>query len=49
MLGLFASRPGARQWRRTLSEKAPGARGVGAIAAYDEALAAVRPQEPAIS
>ncbi len=41
MLGLFAGRPGARQWRRVLSEKAPGARGVGAISAYDEALAAV--------
>ncbi len=41
MLGLFAGRPGARQWRRVLSEKAPGGRGVGAIAAYDEALAAV--------
>ena len=47
MLGLFASRPGARQWRRTLSEKAPGARGVSAIAAYDEALAAVRPVDVA--
>ncbi|HEV7691259.1 MAG TPA: tRNA dihydrouridine(20/20a) synthase DusA [Hyphomonadaceae bacterium] len=43
MLGLFAGRPGARQWRRVLSEKAPGARGLGAIAIYDEALAAVRP------
>lgn len=43
MLGLFAVRPGARMWRRILSEKAPGARGAGAIAAYDEALAAVRP------
>jgi tRNA-dihydrouridine synthase A len=41
MLGLFAGRPGARQWRRVLSEKAPSGRGVGAIAAYDEALAAV--------
>jgi tRNA-dihydrouridine synthase A len=41
MLGLFAGRPGARQWRRVLSEKAPDARGVGAIAAYDQALAAV--------
>jgi tRNA-dihydrouridine synthase A len=45
MLGLFAGRPGARQWRRVLSEKAPGARGAAAIAAYDEALAAVRPRE----
>ncbi len=47
MLGLFAGRPGARQWRRILSEKAPGARGVTAIAIYDEALAAVRPLETA--
>lgn len=47
MLGLFAGRPGARQWRRLLSEKAPGALGVGAIAAYDEALAAVQPREVA--
>ena len=43
MLGLFASRPGARQWRRILSEKAPGARGPAAIAIYDEALEAVAP------
>jgi tRNA-dihydrouridine synthase A len=43
MLGLFAGRPGARQWRRTLSEGAPRAKGVGAIAIYDAALAAVRP------
>jgi tRNA-dihydrouridine synthase A len=41
MLGLFHGKPGARQWRRVLSEKAPGARGPSAIAAYDEALAAV--------
>ncbi|MEZ6028243.1 MAG: tRNA dihydrouridine(20/20a) synthase DusA [Hyphomonadaceae bacterium] len=41
MLGLFHGKPGARQWRRTLSEKAPGARGVSAISVYDEALAAV--------
>jgi tRNA-dihydrouridine synthase A len=47
MLGLFAGRPGARQWRRVLSEKAPGARGASAIAIYDEALAAVRSREPA--
>lgn len=46
MLGLFAARPGARQWRRILSEKAPGARGVQAIYVYDEALAAVRPHAP---
>jgi tRNA-dihydrouridine synthase A len=45
MLGLFAGRPGARQWRRVLSEKAPSARGAPAIAIYDEALAAVRPRE----
>jgi tRNA-dihydrouridine synthase A len=49
MLGLFASRSGARQWRRILSEKAPGARGASAIAIYDEALAAVSPREPAIA
>lgn len=47
MLGLFTGRPGARQWRRILSERAPGARGAGAIAIYDEALAAVRPREAA--
>lgn len=41
MLGLFHGKPGARQWRRTLSEKAPGARGAGAISAYDEAFGAV--------
>jgi tRNA-dihydrouridine synthase A len=41
MLGLFHGKPGARQWRRVLSEKAPGARGPSAIVAYDEALAAV--------
>jgi tRNA-dihydrouridine synthase A len=47
MLGLFAGRAGARQWRRILSEKAPGARGAAAIAIYDEALASVRPLEDA--
>lgn len=47
MLGLFAARPGARMWRRILSEKAPGARGVEAIRAYDEALSAVRPVDVA--
>jgi tRNA-dihydrouridine synthase A len=47
MLGLFAGRPGARMWRRVLSEKAPGARGVGAIAAYDEALLSIVHSEPA--
>lgn len=41
MLGLFHGKPGARLWRRVLSEKAPGARGPSALAAYDEALAAV--------
>ena len=41
MLGLFNGRPGARLWRRTLSEKAPGARGSSAIAIFDEALSAV--------
>jgi tRNA-dihydrouridine synthase A len=46
MLGLFAGRPGARQWRRILSEKAPGARGAAAIGVYDEALAAVTRREP---
>jgi len=38
MLGAFAGQRGARQWRRMLSEKAPGARGVEAIAVFDEAL-----------
>jgi tRNA-dihydrouridine synthase A len=46
MLGLFSGRPGARQWRRVLSEKSPGAKGAAAIAIYDEALTAVRPLEP---
>ncbi len=41
MLGLFASRPGARQWRRVLSEKATRAHGPSAIAVYDEALSMV--------
>ena len=41
MLGLFHGRPGARLWRRVLSEKAPGTRGVSALAVYDEALTAV--------
>jgi tRNA-dihydrouridine synthase A len=41
MLGLFAGKPGARKWRRVLSEGAPGAKGVGAIAVYDAALAEV--------
>lgn len=38
MLGAFTGQRGARQWRRTLSEKAPGARGPEAIAVFDEAL-----------
>ena len=43
MLGLFHGRPGARGWRRTLSEGAtrPGA----GLPLYDAALAAVIPQE----
>jgi len=49
MLGLFAGRPGARQWRRILSEKSPGARGASAIHVYDEALAAVTQREAAIA
>lgn len=35
MLGLFAGQPGARQWRRMLSEAAPG----GGLDEYDRALA----------
>jgi tRNA-dihydrouridine synthase A len=43
MLGLFHGRPGARGWRRTLSE---GATRTGAgLPLYDAALAAVIPQE----
>ncbi|MEZ5937425.1 MAG: tRNA dihydrouridine(20/20a) synthase DusA [Hyphomonadaceae bacterium] len=41
MLGLFHARPGARHWRRILSERAPGTRGPEAIAAFDAALEAV--------
>ncbi len=41
MLGLFNGQPGARLWRRTLSERGPGARGPQAIEVFDEALAAV--------
>jgi len=44
MLGLFHGKPGARMWRRILSEKAPGVRGGGSIAVYDEALSAVCPR-----
>lgn len=45
MLGLFHAKPGARLWRRILSEKAPGARGASAISIYDEALASVQAQQ----
>jgi tRNA-dihydrouridine synthase A len=45
MLGLFHGRPGARLWRRILSEKAPGARGAAAISVFDEALAHVQAQQ----
>ena len=41
MLGLFSGLPGARRWRRRLSENAPGAVGAGAIRVFDEALEAV--------
>lgn len=37
MLGLFHGRPGARQWKRILSEAGPG----GDLATYDAALVAV--------
>jgi tRNA-dihydrouridine synthase A len=39
MLGLFAGRPGARQWRRTLSEQ--GHRATAGLAVLDHALAQV--------
>lgn len=42
MLGLFNGRPGARLWRRTLSEKAPKP-GAG-LDILDQALDAVQPQ-----
>ena len=45
MLGLFHGKPGARVWRRILSEKAPGARGPSAISVYDRALASVQAQQ----
>jgi len=45
MLGLFAGQPGARLWRRILSEKAPK-RGAG-LEVIDEALAAVVPRDEA--
>ncbi len=38
LLGLFSGQPGARSWRRTLSEKAPGAVGADAISIYDMAV-----------
>ena len=41
MLGLFAGKPGARKWRRYLSENAPGATGVDAIEIFDVALAEI--------
>jgi tRNA-dihydrouridine synthase A len=46
MLGLFSGRPGARQFRRILSERAPSAAGPGAIAVWDEAVAAVAAADP---
>ena len=45
MLGLFTGQPGARLWRRILSEKAPK-RGAG-LEVIDEALAAVVPHDEA--
>jgi tRNA-dihydrouridine synthase A len=45
MLGLFHGKPGARIWRRILSEKAPGARGPSAISVYDGALASVQARQ----
>jgi len=45
MLGLFHGKPGARIWRRILSEKAPGARGPSAISVYDGALASIQAQQ----
>ncbi len=45
MLGLFHGKPGARMWRRILSEKAPGARGPSAISVYDGALASIQAQQ----
>lgn len=41
MLGLFAGKPGARKWRRYLSENAPGATGEDAIEIFDAALAEI--------
>lgn len=45
MLGLYAGEPGARQWRRILSEKAPRA-GAG-LDVLQEAQAAVSPRDEA--
>ena len=45
MLGAFAGRPGARRWRRILSEGAP--RPGASVALVEEALAAVAPQAAA--
>ncbi len=41
VLGMFAGQPGARKWRRILSENAPGASGPEAIEVFDQALEAV--------
>jgi tRNA-dihydrouridine synthase A len=41
MLGLFAGQPGARSWRRILSEQGPRASGPQAIEVFDRALDAV--------
>ncbi len=46
MLGLFAGRPGARQWRRILSEQAPR-KGAG-LEVVQSALAAVEENLPAL-
>jgi len=45
MLGLYAGEPGARQWRRILSEKAP--RSGAGLDVLDEAQAAVSPRDEA--
>ncbi len=44
MMGLFNGLPGARKWRRILSERGPKAKGVEAIEILDEAAAAVQLQ-----
>jgi tRNA-dihydrouridine synthase A len=43
MLGLFTGQPGARAWRRTLSEGA----GDGGLGAFDRALASVQAAQEA--